>query len=93
MLTPACDDAICQYKTAGSRPYDKIAKQSRSMVPLTGSGADTAWPRESIINSYVDAGHASRACTAARYEAVRHMRLQYDNTGRSMSLHVELALH
>ena len=63
------------------------------MVQLAGYSANTAWPRESIINSYVDADHASRARTAARYEAVRHMRLQYDNTGRSMSLHVELALH
>ena len=61
------------------------------MVPLTGSGADTAWPRESIINSYVDAGHATRARAAAHHEAVRHMRLQYDNVGRSMSVHVELA--
>ena len=84
---------MCQYKTTGSRPSDKIVKQSRGMVPLTGSGADTAWPRESIINSYVDAGHAARACTAARYEAVLHMRLQHDHPGRTMSLHVELALH
>ena len=75
MLTFTRDDAIRQHKTTGSRPYDKIAKQSRSMVPLTGSGASTAWPRESIINSYVDAGHAAWARTAALYEAVRHMRL------------------
>ena len=62
------------------------------MVPLAGYSANTAWPRESIINSYVDAGHATRARAAAHYEAARHMRLQYDNTGRTMSLHVELAL-
>ena len=61
------------------------------MVPLIGSRANTAWSGKSIIHSYVGAGHATWARAAAFYKAVRHMQFQYDNPGRSVSVHVELA--